>query len=222
MKNIDSFKSFSDERSQNYLSQSFPKGKMFSNLYDIARNIYNFVLCLSQFIKVVTGQLFTLAKNRDIDQTEELLTEWEMSVKLSERFPTLETLALRRIAVKRLISKIPVYNLRPYDDDDFTIEKYIKDVTNIDVEIENLAGQTTTSDFPILFPIVFGLSYAARLMLLNVKVDTGAIPENNEFPIPFPVGFFIPTVPETTQELLSKALGDVVPTYHNWQFEVLF
>jgi hypothetical protein len=222
MKTIKSFKSFNDEQSQNYLAQSYPKGKMFANLYDKNKVIYNMVLCLSQFIKIVTGQLFTLVKNRDIQQADELLLEWEKSVKLPERYPILETTEERRGAVERLISKVPVYNIRNGTvDDDTTIENYIEKVLGLYVEIES-AGQTvTTSSFPASFPVAFGIPYAKRQLLLIVKVDIGGGAANNQFPLPFPTQFFDAQIPDATQELINLALEDVVPSYQNWEYQIL-
>lgn len=222
MKQIKSFKAFNDEQSHNYLAQGFPKGRFFANIYDKSKNIYKFVLSLSIWIKVVTGQLFTLAKNRDIDQVDELLTEWETSVKLPERYPIRDTLENRRIALKRLISKVPVYNIRDgIVNDETTIENYIDKVLGETVEISSAGGIATTSTFPIDFPIIFGIPYAKRQLLLIVKVDIGGGAANNQFPLPFPVQFFDQEIPQATKDLLELALEDTVPSYQNWEFEIL-
>jgi hypothetical protein len=222
MKSIKSFKSFSDKQSQNYLAQGYPKGKMFANIYDAGKNIYKYILSLSTWIKVVTGQIFIIAKNRDIDQVDELLPEWEASVKLPERYPILDTIEKRRIALKRLISKVPVYNLRNGTiDDDTTIENYIEKVLDLTVEIDSAGGDLTTSSFPADFPIIFGIPYAKRQLLLKVKVDIGGGAANNQFPLPFPVQFFNATIPDATRDLLDLALEDTVPSYQNWEYEIL-
>lgn len=223
-KSIKSYKSFNDDQAQNYLAQGYPKGKFFANVYDKAKNIYKFILSNSVWIKVITGQLFTLAKNRDIDQVDELLLEWEASVKVPERYPVRDTIENRRIALKRLISKVPVYNIRSTTvtvDDDTTIENYIEEVLGETVEIESAGNQTTTSSFPAPFPIVFGIPYAKRQLLLIVKVDVGGGAANNQFPLPFPVQFFDAMVPDATQDLIDLALEDTVPSYQNWEYEIL-
>jgi hypothetical protein len=220
-KKIKSFRSFNDEQSQNYLAQGYPKGKMFANIYDSGKNIYSFVLCLATWLKVVTGQLFTLAKNRDIDQVDELLPEWEASVKLPERYPLRNTIEERRIALKRLVSKVPVYNIRNNVDDDTTIENYIEEVLGLTVEIDSAGDLSTTSSFPAAFPIVFGIPFAKRQLLLIVKVDIGGGAANNQFPLPFPVQFFDAQIPDATRDLLDSALDDTVPSYQNWEFEIL-
>jgi hypothetical protein len=221
-KKIKSFRAFNDEQSQNYNAQGYPKGKMFANIYDKSKNIYKYVLSLATWIKVVTGQLFILAKNRDIDQVDELLPEWETSVKLPERYPILDTIEKRRIALKRLVSKIPVYNIRSGGvDDDTTIENYIEKVLDLIVEIESAGETSTTSTFPCPFPIIFGIPYAKRQLLLIVKVDIGGGLANNQFPLPFPVQFFDAEVPDATKDLLNLALEDTVPSYQNWEFDIL-
>lgn len=222
MKKITSFKSYNDEQAQNYLAQSYPKGKMFANIFDKAKNIYNYILSLSTWIKVVTGQLFILAKNRDINQIDELLTEWETSVKLPERYPILDTIEKRRDAIKRLVSKVPVYNIRDgISNDNTTIENYIEKVLDITVEIVSAGSILIASSFPLSFPLVFGLPYAKRQLLLIVKVDIGGGAANNQFPLPFPVQFFDAEIPQATKDLLALALEDTVPSYQNWEYEIL-
>ena len=223
MKSIKSFRSFNDDQSQNYVAQSYPKGKFFANVFDNAKNIYKFILSGSVWIKVVTGQLFTLAKNRDIDQVDELLPEWEASVKVPERYPVRDTLENRKIASERLISKVPVYNIRNGSsiDDETTIENYIDKVLGETVEIESAGNQLTTSSFPADFPIIFGIPYAKRQLLLIVKVDVGGGAANNQFPLPFPVQFFDADVPDATKEKIDLALEDTVPSYQNWEYEIL-
>lgn len=222
IKKIKSFSYFKSKESQNYLAQSYPKGKFFANIFDKGRNIYNFVLSCAVWLQVITGQLFILAKNRDIQQADELLTEWETSVKLPERYLILDTIEKRRDAVQRLISKIPVYNINNGSVDiETTIENYIKKVLDIDVEIENAGERSTTSSFPISFPIKFGIPYAQRQLLLIIKVEVEGGAANNQFPLEFPVRFFDADIPDATKKLLDEALSDVVPAYQNWEYEVL-
>lgn len=200
MKNIKSFNSFTDNQSQNYLAQSFPKGKLFSNIFDSGRNIYKYVLSLAVWVKIVTGQLFTLAKNRDITKLDELLTEYETSVKLPEKFAILDTLTKRRLAVNRLISKIPVINIG--DINDITnMDYYIKAMTDIDTTLE-LNTDGSTSSFVIPFPIVFGIPYFNRRLIIKVKYAAGIDSD-------------------TTREKLNNALEYIVPTFQTWDFELI-
>lgn len=222
MKSILSFRSFKEEEAQNYLAQSYPKGRIFANRFDKDKNIYKYILCLSTPLKTVTGQFLTLAKNRDIDLADELLDEWEKSLKLPERFPIRETIENRRIALKKLISKYPTYNIRDGAvDDDTTIEKFIEDVLGITVEIVSAGTVATGSSFPLGFPIQFGIPYAERQLLLIVKVDIGGGLANNQFPLSFPVQFFDAQIPDATKDLLDLALEETVPSYQNWEYEIL-
>ena len=216
MKNIKSYKSFTDSQAQNYLAQSFPKGKLFANIFDSAKNIYKYVLSLSVWLKIVTGQLFILAKNRDITKVDELLTEYETSVKLPERYAILDTLEKRRLAVNRLISKIPVINIG--DINDITnIENYIKTMTDLEVEIE-INDTMSTISFPIPFPIIFDVPYLKRRLILIIKYS--GINANNFFPLPFPVIFYN-NISDTTKNIIDNALNDVVPSYQIWEYEVI-
>lgn len=221
MKNIKSFRSFSDEESHSYLAQAYPDGKMFGKRFDPDSIIYRHIFSLANFIKLTTGQIFTIAKNTNIDEADELLPEWEDSVFIGSKYSQLDTIEKRRAAIKRKISKTPVYNLRPVDDDNTTIENYIKTMGDIDIEIETAGKRLITSSFPTSFPIEFGIPYNQRNLLLIVIVDLGPSGlANNQFPLEFIVRFFDTEIPQATQELLDLLLGDVVPSYQNWIYEV--
>jgi len=222
MKNINSFRSFTDEESQNYLAQCYPDGKLTANRFDSERIIYKFIKSLSIWIKIITGQLYTLAKNTDIDRVDELLPEWETSTEIGTKYPMLDTIEKRREAVKRKISKIPVYNIRPADDDDTTIENYVKKMVDQDIVIEPASDRLTTSSFPAAFPIKFGIPYFQRQLLLYILIDLGGdVLANNQFPLEFPVRFFNAEIPQATKDLIDIALNDVVPSFMNWEYELL-
>ena len=104
---------------------------MWANRFDSDFPEYKFILCIATFIKVVSSQIFQLMTNWNINKTEELLPEWEESAKLPERYPLRETLADRREAVKRLISKVPVYNVRDGSQtvDDYTTFEWAENIS---------------------------------------------------------------------------------------------
>ena len=158
--------------------------------------------------------------NWNINKTEELLPEWEESAKLPERYPLRETLADRREAVKRLISKVPVYNVRDGSqtvDDYTTFERYVEIMTGITVTIEN--GRTAGAEFPLDFPFFFGTDFFDALFHFFIKVPVPGEPTNNDFPLDFPIVFFNPIIPDATIELLTKVLEDVIPAYCSFEFE---
>lgn len=220
-KNIQSFKAFSDEDSQNYFAQAVCESKLTANRFDSDKNIYKLIKSLSIFIKIITGQIYTIAKNTNIDKADELLTEWENSVNIGVKYPMLDTVEKRRAAVKRKISKIPVVNIKPAEEET-TIENYVKKIVDIDVEIEQAGSRLTTSSFPLKFPIKFGIPYYQRQLLLYIKIDLGdSLLANNKFPLKFPVRFFDAKIPDATKNLIDIPLNDVVPSLMSWEYEIL-
>lgn len=222
-KKITSYKAFNDQKSQNYLAACYPKGKLTAKRFDGGSIVYKLILCLSTFIKVFTGQLFEFVKNRDIDQALELLPEWETSVKIPERYPQLDTLTKRRDAVKRRISKVPVYNVQDIRTiDDYTsFEEYIRLMTGIEVEIEVGIYRDNSSSFSLSFPIIFDYAVAWQPFIFYIKVPVETSTENIDFSIPFPVEFYDAFITDTTKALLDKALDDVLPSFCAWIYEPL-
>lgn len=219
-KKITDFNNFKDDDSARYLANHWPEGKLFARKLDNTSVIYKFIKSIASFIQIITGQIHTLAKNRDIQKAYELLEEWETSVGIPEQIPRLSTLADRRNAVQCLYSKIPVYNLdnKVGIDPCTTIENYILCLTGIDVTIRT--GQVPDgSEFPIGFPITFGITATYGNFLFIIGVEVVGASANNSFPLPFPVSFFDPQVPQATMELLDKVLERVIPSFGYWIYE---
>jgi hypothetical protein len=223
MKSFNSFKKFNDEKAQNYLAQSMPKGKLTANRFDSNSWIYKLLLCLALPIKILTGLVEDLAKNVNIDTVDQLLEEWETSVKIPEIIPRLTTIAERRNAVKRKISKYPVTQLKEYTsfDEYSTVENYVYLMTGIEIEIERAIDRLFGEGFPYPFPIEFQLSTGRRNFLYYIKIELDAAPANNQFPISFPISFFEPIIPEATQELLNKILRESLPGNCAWVYEAI-
>jgi len=223
LKSFNSFKKFNDTQSQNYLAQSMPKGKLTANRFDSDSWLYKLLLCLSLPIKVNSGLVEDLAKNINIDTANELLEEWETSVKIPEKIPRLTNIDDRRNAVKRKISKYPVFQLADYTTFDVysTFENYIYLMTGLTIEIERASDRPSPSAFPFTFPLVFVVSEGRRNFLFYIKVGVEGSAANNQFPLPFPVSFFDPAIPDATKELLDKVLGDIFPTFCGWVYETL-
>jgi len=222
MKKINDYKSLNDEQSQNYYADHTPKGKLLANRFDLDSPMYKLILCLATFIKIVTSQIEVLIKNWNINKTEELLSEWEADAKIPERFPRRETLADRREAVKRLISRVPVYNIRDSEqtvNDYTTFERYIEIMTGITVEITN--GDTVGASFPLQFPVVFGAEFYGSLSHFTIKVPGEGQPPNNFFPLPFPVIFFNPGLAQAQIDLLTRVVEEIIPAYCSYEFELL-
>ena len=224
-KKISDYKNFNDYESQEYLANYYAGGKLTSQKFISGNPLYKMILSLSTFIKIVTGTLFEFVRNINIDKADELLTEWETSVKLPERYPLRDTIEDRREAVKRLISKYPVYNIQgnrsPDVDIYSTMEEYIRIMTGIEVEIEGGAFRSSGNTFPLIFPVTFDLPSYRRNFLFYVKVPVETSTQNNQFPLPFPVQFFDAFITDTTKNLLNKVLDDIIPSFGTWVFEPL-
>ena len=221
-KSILSFQPLTEEQTQHYSADHYPKGRLWAKRHVKDTIIYNFILTISTVFKIFFGDLFTLVKNRDIDQADELLTEWETSVRIPEHIPRLDTIEARRAAIKCKKSKIPVYNI---DDGivpiETTFENYVKCLTEIEVEIRTAQVEGAGSEFPIEFPIEFGIGAAIGSFVFIIGVPVIGDDANNFFPMPFPINFFPPSVPDATVELLDLILDDVIPSFMYWVYEAI-
>lgn len=220
-KAVRDFRPYNDEQAQRYLASHWPKGKMTAKRYLRGAVLHDLLVGLARFVGIVMGQIFDLAKNRDIDKADELLPEWETSVGIPEQIPRRGTLAGRREAVRRLRSKVPVYNIQSGDrvvDDYTTFEEFVRLTTG---EIITITKPEVGSSFPISFPISFSFTNGTNNLFLIIGVEVDGSAQNNDFPIPFPFSFFEPVVPDATQELIDKALEKVVPSFMDWGYEAV-
>lgn len=242
-KGILSFQNFTDKQSQNYLADHYPKGRLTVQRFTEGTVIYRLILSISTFVKIFVGDLFSLARNRDISKADVLLEEWETSVHIPSKIPRRNTIEGRREAVECLISKIPVYNI---DDgiveEKTTYEHYIKCLTGLDVEIRTarIEGQPdplpqAQNTFPlefaftfgidpadgnlISFPYKFGVTATSGSFLFIIGVPVSGNFTNNKFPLPFAVNFFDPIIPQATIDLLNLVLDRVIPSFCRWEFE---
>ncbi len=207
-KSIISFQTFDDAQATNYLADHYPKGKLTGRIHRSSSVMYKFILSLSTFAKVVIGNIYTLVINRDINQADSLLKEWETSVKIPEEIPRLDTLDARRAAVERLISKIPVYNEDNGPDVETTIANYLEVMSGFSgITVQTLAETNPTPEttdhffFIIGVPAIFG--------------------ELNNFPLSFPFPFASTTTTVTMEQLLNILMEKVAPSYTRWQIIII-
>ncbi len=221
-KSILSFQTFDEDESTHYLADHWPKGKLTGKRHTNGSVTYSFIKSIATWIKIFSGDLFTLVKNWDISQAVELLPEWEESVKIPEDIPRLPTLEGRQTAVKCLISKRPVYNI---DDGivpiETTFEFYIFCLTGIEVTIRTAKVDGNGAQFPMVFPVLFGIGAPIGNFLFIIEVPVVGAPANNFFPLPFPVQFFTPQIPQATIDLLDLVLERVIPSFARWEFEAI-
>ena len=71
-KGIIDFQPFNEDESASYLADHWPIGKLTSKKYVKGSIVYKFIKSLASWILNFSGDLFSLVKNRDIDQAEEL------------------------------------------------------------------------------------------------------------------------------------------------------
>lgn len=221
-KSILSFQTFDDKQSAHYLADHWPNGRLVAKKHQSNSTIFKFIKSLAVWIQDFTGNLFTLVKNRDIDQADEYLLEWEESVKIPKEIPRRDALEGRREAVKCLTRKIPVYNI-----DDGTVdirttfEEYIRCLTGISVTIRTAQVSGVGSNFPLIFAVPFGNPTASGNFHFIISVLVDGEQANNFFPLPFAVNFFNPTIPVATQELLDKILNRIIPSFCRWTYEAV-
>jgi hypothetical protein len=205
-KGVLSFQEFNDVQCENYIASNLPKGKFWDNIFDSNSNIYKLLNCLGTFVNIVTNQISTFVKNRSIDNIDVLMPEWQASVKWNVVLPEI---ASQRAQIKRLISKIPVYNINIFRTRAIPtvsmIETFVKTLTGIDIEItlENVVDETTRRQL---------------VLIITPIVQSGVA--NNFFAIPFPVTFYNGSLtPEVLREI-DLALNKVVPSYMAWYYQI--
>lgn len=221
-KSILSFQPLNEDQTEHYVADHYPKGRLWAKRHVKDTIIYNFILTISTVFKLFFADLYTFVKNRDIEQVDELLAEWEKSVRIPEHIPRRDTIDGRREAVRCKKSKIPVYNIDngivPIES---TFENYVKCLTGIEVDIRTAQVEGTGSVFPMEFPVEFGVGAASGSFIFIIGVPVVGDFANNFFPMPFPINFFDPSVPDATVELLDLILDDVIPSFCYWVYEAL-
>jgi hypothetical protein len=221
-KSILSFQPLNESQSEHYVADHYPKGRLWSNRHVKDTIIYNYILVLSSVFKLFFGDLFNLVKNRDINQADDLLKEWETSVRIPENIPRRDTIEGRREAVKCKKSKIPVCNIdNGIVSIESTFEEYVRCLTGIEIEIRTAQVEGTGSVFPMEFPIEFGIGAATGSFVFIIGVPLIGEYTNNFFPMSFAINFFDPEVPDATIELLDLILDDVIPSFCYWVYEVI-
>lgn len=220
-KTILSFQNFTDDESARYLANHYPKGRLTSKRFTKGTVLHQYIRSLSIIIKTIIGDLFVLVKNRDIQKADELLEYWETSVGIPDQLQRRDSIAGRRDAVQCLISKIPVYNIENgVVDEKTTFEYYVKCLTGLNIEIRTAKiSNGKGSDFPQEFPITFGYTSALGNLIFLIGVEVQGAPANNFFPLPFPVQFFDPKIPDATIERLDAVLERVIPACSYWIYE---
>jgi hypothetical protein len=228
-KNVSSFNPMNDDQSTKYLATTLPKGRFTANRFNVKSIFYKLLYCLADFVKLFTTQLFSFVQNVNINQADVLLPEWETSVGIPNNTPSVlnsvinltgvtpdtdTSNALRRTAVKQLISKTPVYNTTHDPTDDITLEKYVKNLTNIDI---TMSFDVNTNHFIVnaLIPSAIGDPGTSTF-----SGNPFAITFTNWSPGPGYISFYLPISESIAVQYLSKVLDKIVPSYMTYTISV--
>jgi len=221
-KSILSFQPLNEDETTHYIADHYPKGRLWAKRHVKSSVFYNLILVISTVFKIFFGDLFDLVKNRDINQANGLLEEWEESVGIPEHIPRRDTIEGRREAVFCKKSKIPVYNINNGSVEvETTFENYVRCLTGIDITVRTSQVEGAGSVFPLKFPVQFGTGSAIGSLSFIIGVPVVGTAANNFFPLKFPVEFFDPAIPDATKELLDLILDDVIPSFCIWGYEVI-
>ena len=209
-KSILSFQPLTETQTEHYAADHYPKGRLWAKRHVKNTIIYNFILTISTVFKLFFGDLFTLVKNRDIDQVSELLEEWETSVRIPEQVPRTETVDSRRIAVKRLKSKIPVYNQEDTGAGiQTTFQQYLRDLTGIsELTVVTLADR----------PQATGAITDHFIFMVGVP---SSFAETNKFPLPFAIIFADGLISSELRNTIDILMERVVPSFGMWGYFVI-
>lgn len=109
----DIFKSCCKETTAQQMADSLPDGRAWGKRNDPESNVRKLINALSVAHNLVQQQVELLNDEYKIDQTYDLLTDWETSVGIpGECLGTSETLAQRRQAVIDRLGKMPIVTIK--------------------------------------------------------------------------------------------------------------
>lgn len=161
------------------LASHMPQGKVWANVFNPDTNLGKLMSALGlehYRIQVLIEKFFN---EMDINQTTELITEWEKSVGLPDScFRTDIDIATRRLQVREKFSKFGGAQTAP----DFV---RIAAVFGFNITVE---PGSEGAVFPLLFPILFGgtTKEAKHTIFVTVLDD---ISSESTYPLPYPLPF---------------------------------
>lgn len=161
------------------LAAHMPEGRAWEAGFDLESNMGKFIAGLA--VEFYRLQLLTkeLSIEMDIDQTSELLIEWEKSVGIpNSYFNTDETIERRREQVKQLFTNFGGVQIA---------EDFVRVAAFFGITITVTAG-ADVGVFPLPFPIRFfgNITEVTHTIIIEIT-DTGA--SGVFFPLDFPLDF---------------------------------
>lgn len=199
MSNIDIFKPPQTlYESAQILSDHMPVGRAWDNKNNPDKNIYKLVKGLSSVTLSVLDQIYLLSNQFDINQSDDLIDDWEASVEIPDdcifQFTDLEQ---RQNRVMQRLRKEPLRTLAE-------LQEYIN--TFFPDQIINLSAGTGTSTFEYEFEYEFLGGINDKFIIVSDVVIEGSISESGfeyEFEYEFTGG--------TDTTLLECLLRKVIP-----------
>lgn len=160
------------------LAAHMPQGRLWESSFDPDSNIGKLIRGLSiEFyrLQVLTNEIST---EMDIDQTEQLIDEWFVSVGIpNDCFDTGGTLAEKREKIRLMISNFGGVQ---------KAEDFVRVADLFGIPVEVFPGNSVGM-FPLTFPLVFFESATSSSHTIFVRILQ--IEEDVDFPLPFPIPF---------------------------------
>ncbi|MEK0324569.1 MAG: DUF2313 domain-containing protein [Nitrosopumilus sp.] len=158
-------------------SQHLPSGPAWEGKARPESNLFKLLKGMVTEFSRVESQIQNLANEHDINQTLNLLTEWETSVGIPDScFTTTVSLAQRRINIRL---KLGTLNGTVTDQD------FVDIATILGFNVTITAGADLAVLFPLPFPLPLFADINEARFTMRVQINGGLAP--GIFPIPFPV-----------------------------------
>ena len=167
-----------EDKSISRLAQHLPSGAAWEAKTRPESNFYKILRGLVKELSRVEAQIQDVADEHDINQTLNLLPEWEASVGIPDAcFTTEVSLSQRRTNVILKLGRL---------NGTVTNQDFVDIAEILGFEVVIIPGSTFAL-FPLAFPLPFVVSPTVARFTMRVQVNNA--PPPGVFPIPFPLVF---------------------------------
>lgn len=196
MANRDLFNPGTEEQHAFMLAKHLPSGRFWASAFDSIKDIGKLIQGLAISFHRLSVLIKQIETEMDINQTTDLVTEWEKSVSIpNDCFSINETIERRRLQIRELFSNYGGVQ---------KAEDLVRVAAVFGIEITITPGKALHA-FPLVFPILFigddqetGHTIVIEFVGESVIADT--------FPLTFPVVFG-----NTEQEFLICLFETIIP-----------
>ena len=116
MRKILDYKPITDDQQARLLSQSMPQGLVWDSKGNPDSNLYKLLRSLATEINALEEKIYEMVTQWDINQTVDLISEWETAVGIPDECRnTAEDIATRRADVISKLKKVPVITIADYE-----------------------------------------------------------------------------------------------------------